>query len=1126
MTKQTDAEAVGVSRPLPQDWDEAKTRILASNTAQGVHKHLRTLESNRSRVLPRWIWELLQNARDVAGGNGNLVASVEVCNGELTFRHNGRGFEPDEITHLVYYGSTKLELDDPIGQFGSGFLTTHLLSPIIEVAGQLTDGRTFAFRLDRSGESVADLQHGMDTSFEAFKSSLAPAGDGGDPGAATTFRYPIDERASKVVHQGVRAVELAGPYVTVFNQEFKRIQFLTQDSGIALELRKRRELAEHVTEVKVDISTFDSAPPEHRSHLVAETGGVAVAIPFSRRGEDVVLRSPKSVPKLLLGFPLIGTEDFSFPAVAYSLRFSPTEERDGVYLGQSNDKANQENQAILEQACRLLLLIAQFAAKSGWSRIHVLAEVPPICAQSWLNENWLRDCLRTHLVEPLRATSSVLTESGGAVTPNASTLPVADSPEAVDQLWSLAYALTSVRDTLPRRAEAQGWYRAALMWADLYDCSLAEFQETMDGRDLARHAESAGSMEALQAQLGDGDSTVWLDELHCFLSANGFDDALRCLEIVPDQNGRFSTLPQLHRDRDIPSELKEIAQLIGWDLRAELRDTRIGTLADEPGAGDIESDMVIPKLIDRLRQRMEKSFDDASKSANVRLFVWLASHSQWRHLEGFPAFSGEGDSSTLIKLIQQEDVTSERPLAPVRTWPKPLRKYADLFPGRRTLADDFAAELDGSTVWSALDERGFLRTSVLYTCTAPLSFDDFLPNEPLPEDVEGKVEHRTDGTVEVTDVAFLSGSDIAILSRVRQSRVLAQLFWDFLTCWLAVKDAQGLEIQESTCVCGLPHHYYPAAWLAPLAKNQWVPLEGRRADRATANSLANLVRDSRWPMDLLRKSPPVIALLKALGVSVPELIIELVTTDHDERAALDETLAQLLTSVGSHWDRLQMLAEDIQEDGGLFEHLEERRQRRIMGRENQRLGALVEELVRESLEDEGFDVHRTGVGSDFAIQPRPTAEDDQVRLELTRGGRTWLVEIKSAREDSVRMTAVQARTSVEHNLDYLLCVVPISSGSQDPSSEAVREGMRFVDGIGARLVGICDDLDSFESLRDSVTGEDAAGLRLELESGSPRIRIGSTVWEAGFGLEHLFYRLTTMDGGCDGAGDQKSTRTV
>ncbi len=444
-------------KAVAHDWDKDKTRILASNTAQGVHKHLRTLESNRSRVLPRWIWELLQNARDVANGDASLVASVEVCNGELIFCHNGRGFEPDEITHLIYYGSTKLEQKDPIGQFGSGFLTTHLLSLTIDVSGQLTDGQTFAFRLDRSGDTVADLQQRMDASFEAFKCSLAPAGDGNvaGAGAATTFRYPIDERASEAVQKGVQALELTGPYVAAVNQEFKRIQFLTAESGVVLELRNRRCLAEHIEQVEVNVSAQDSAGEERCSQVVAEFDGVAVTVPFERRGEDVALVPPTNGPKLLLGFPLIGTEDFSFPAVVHSLRFSPTEERDGVYLGQSDDQVNQENQAVLEQACRLLLSIIGFAAESGWSRIHVLAELPPVRAQRWLDEAWLRNCLRTHLVDPIRTTPSVLTESDSVIAPIDSTMPMANSPEAVNRLWLLARALTTLKDRLPRQAEVQ-----------------------------------------------------------------------------------------------------------------------------------------------------------------------------------------------------------------------------------------------------------------------------------------------------------------------------------------------------------------------------------------------------------------------------------------------------------------------------------------------------------------------------------------------------------------------------------------------------------------------------------------------------------------------------------------------
>lgn len=1112
------ARAAANARPEPHDWDRAKTHILASNTAQGVHKHLRTLESKRDRVLPRWIWELLQNARDVSDGNESLIASVEWRDDELTFRHNGRGFEPDEITHLIYYGSTKLERDGLLGQFGSGFLATHLLSRTIEVSGHLTDGQSFAFRLDRSGESVDDLQSHMDASFEAFKSSLVPAADGTDPVAATTFRYPIDQRASKAVGQGARALELAGPYVTAFNQQFKRIEFLTHESEIVLELRNRRVLVDvgigarlvHIREVEV--ATRASASVTCRSHVVAELDGVAVATPFERRSEDRVLVSPTDVPKLLLGFPLIGTEDFSLPVVVHSLRFSPTEERDGVYLGQSDDEVNQENQAVIAQACGLLLSIARFAAESGWLHVHVLAELPRVREKPWLNKAWLRGCLRSNLVDRIRATPLVLNESGIPAAPNASKLPTADSDEAVDWLWSLARALTNLREVLPRKAEAQGWCDAARSWAALHDCRLSELGETMDGRDLAGHAESAGSIEALQAQLGDANAVRWLNELHGFLAANGFDEALRSLRIVPDQNGEFSTLPKLHRDRHIPSELKEIAQLVGWNLRAKLRDTRFDTLSDEPGAGDFNSDEIIPKLIYRLRGRMERdALDDDAKAASVRLFGWITAQGRWTDLEGFPAFSREGTS---LKLRQHEDDASERPLAPVGTWPEPLRKYKDLFPRRHTLAADFAAAPEGLSVWSDLESRGFLRTSVLYVRTDVLyartdRFEGVLPDGPLPE---GK-EHRVDGTVEVTDIAFRSKTDIGVLPRVRQSQKQARLFWGFLTRWLAIEDAQGLETQQSKCVCGLPHRYYPAAWLVPLVRTQWVPLSGRRTDLASAHSLANLLRDSEWSADLLRTNP-IVALLKALGISVTELIKELFTTDDQQRTALDDKLSQLLTSAGADWECLLPVA---------AEKLEEYKEGLRTGQTNQRVGKLVEDLVKEILEGEDFDVRRTGRGHDFEIEPGAFTEDEQLLLKLTRDERTWLVEIKSTRNDSVRMTSVQAREATANESCYLLCVVQIR-GPEDPDIEAVRQCMRFVDDIGHRLKGICDKLDNVASVHVSATEEDADGLRLELDprSRSPRVRIDSMVWKDGFGLKNLFSRLTAADSGVDDAPGSRS----
>ena len=176
--------------------DEIKDRVLTENTAQGILNHLRELESNRARMQRRWIWELLQNARDAAADDDtHLVASVELGNGELVFQHNGRGFTMEEVAHLIYHGSTKLEDEKTIGQYGSGFLTTHLLSPDIDVSGQLDDGRPFNFRLKREIGSAKALSDSMDRAWDEFDASTESVADS----FTTRFRYPVVEESVDAV---------------------------------------------------------------------------------------------------------------------------------------------------------------------------------------------------------------------------------------------------------------------------------------------------------------------------------------------------------------------------------------------------------------------------------------------------------------------------------------------------------------------------------------------------------------------------------------------------------------------------------------------------------------------------------------------------------------------------------------------------------------------------------------------------------------------------------------------------------------------------------------------------------------------------------------------------------------
>ena len=233
---------------------------------------------------------------------------------------------------------------------------------------------------------------------------------------------------------------------------------------------------------------------------------------------------------------------------------------------------------------------------------------------------------------------------------------------------------------------------------------------------------------------------------------------------------------------------------------------------------------------------------------------------------------------------------------------------------------------------------------------------------------------------------------------------------------------------------------------------------------------------------------------------------ELVAKDDKSRAALDNSFINILAAVGNnlgHLEHARQYVEDLNEDQDLPAVLDERRERRRQIHNNQRLGSLVETLVKESLEAEGFDVRRTGIGSDFAIE-----FNDVTRLELAKSGRTWLVEVKATRDNRVRMTDTQAATAVSEGENFLLCVVPVEGEPADLELSAVRDNMRFVAQIGPRVVQMCIDLDDLKQRREEISDIESEGIQLELDSGTARVRVASSVWEQeGFPLVELPDRL-------------------
>ncbi len=1092
-----------MENPQLSGQDQIKHEVMSDNNAQEVLNHLNVLERNRRHTRTRWIWELLQNARDA----GATSASIEWEHGEITFRHNGTGFNRKEIARLIFHGSTKVDNMKTIGQYGSGFLTTHVLSPTIEISGQLDEGRSFKFCLTREIGSVEGLSKSMDRAWNNFNKSLSVVSTLDN--FTTQFRYPIGDNAVDAVKKGLAMLQRCAPFVIVFNPEFSCIDIKALDKTTSFKVIETGEKDE-IDEITV--SENEDGIQRDRVYLLAKNAKASVAIPLEPIDSSRECLPINNIPKLFLGFPLVGTENFSFPAVINSFEFTPTPNRDGIFLGQGNNEevANRKNQEVIEDAFLLLIDLIKYAASSGWCNTYRLTNIRDIADRDWLNEKWLRDTIRKHFIEKISQSPVILNEAGVARAPIKATLPLAENDTDVEVLWGLLNELKGFRKKLPRRDEAAGWCNAVKSWARIADCQVSKFDEVVDGCKLASYVHDVSHdplvettthrLSPLNDALKERTSAInWLDQLIAFLRYNVASEVMHEYCIVPSQEHFLHTLPGLHRDGGIHKKLKDVAGLLEWRIRCELRDIQLTSLDGEAGAGEWNNEYVIGELIKIIQERAEENPDDKFAKTSVKLFAWIVDQKDWGRLHGFPVFAKEGNSdNTTVLYLPRTAPESDVPMAPINAWKEGLQPFHELFPSSRILADAFFEAVPDLNVWQVLNKRGLIKTNVVINKEE--RFSRFYANDPL----EGK-DHRTAKPVALTDITDRT----KIMEDVRNSRFRAGLFWRFLTEWLVKEDTCGLEPAEAECECGQTHRYFPASWLVPLRENNWI--RQRNSDvreYAKAQPLADLLRDNGWEANTLKENTGALKLLEAIDVAHFDLLRAFVAAKPGDRQKQDDILTEILVATGGNLNPIKEFMQDMEDDENLRDHLAERRERRQRVHANRNLGLQVEKWVKKSLEGKGFSVRRTHIGADLEILAET---DDVANLELTSGEQSLLIEVKATRgQKVVRMTFKQAETASKRGNSFLLCVVPVESGDFEPELDTVRDNMRFVENIGDRVRPLCNDLDDLECRRSNITDNDFSGVQLEVKAGTARFRVASSVWENdGFPLKDLAKRLSS-----------------
>ena len=1069
------------------EWDSDEKEILRENTAQSIHEHLESQDNLPAQYARRWIWELFQNALDAAP-DGNLRIHLSFADA-FRFQHNGLPFARKEILHLIFHGSTKREGDKTIGRYGTGFMTTHVLSRTISVNGRLNTGQSFAFKLDRTGNTPAAIMEAMETSRAQLLASLSDsspfAGDG------TAFEYPLSRQANDYVSQALSDLARIAIPVIAFNRRIRSIELTGKIVG-HYELLHQEELGANCSLIRVG---DPSRPTEAKLALVVEDEDVAIAVPLEDSPDGLSVSSPGDIPRLFVAFPLFGTESIPFPFLVNCPKALPNEDRSGLFLGPENREANTNNKAMIERSWQLFGSAVSICTSQHWQQLSRLSRIRSSPVAKWLDNSWLNSLLLKQLEDLLLVSSTVQTNDA-LLTPRKAVFPICKDSDQFQDVYKLIEPL--YKDSIVRSDVALDWQSNLLDWRGL---DLRTPLSEIDIRGLVNRVAKFGNLKVLAEALGAGVQPIdWLNHLTGTLME--LNENWNEANILPNQAGILTSLPKLQRDTGIDEDIKEIAKLLQDSVRVKLLDKRIRESVQSL-ISPMGQEAVLEMVLGLVRVRKSSVTTDAYAEANARLLLWLINQKRVEELKSYPFLVGATGRNEPVTATPASQL-----LGAVETWPPSAQGFVSLFPEDHVLSSVYTRFLNDEH-WSYLQRNDICKLDPVYKVSRPIDPDEMSSLIDDPQIAEAS-EHVL-SPVEVSDVMFLNMNKGGILDSTRNSRAKSVLMLRFVIDHVLPSTFPDLEHRAVGCGCGKTHQAHAAAWLARLRETKWVNESRGRGTHVTSRSLARLVKEETTLQESLTR-PIVFKFLSRLGVSPSELQRASLDLSDDQMAELERAMIEVSNATHNDPKRLAQIADLLASAPEMLAEFERRKTIAERVKRNMALGALVEQIFRDLFDTPEFKalgilLRRTGRGSDFAFENDFIAEGQENLFGIVGPQREILVELKATLGNAASMTPTQASFAVDRNDSFVLCVVPLED--RQPTRDVVLTNSRFVFSIGTMLEGRVDQVQQIRALQEA-TGRLIDGVQVVIQDEEYRYRVTEEVWNRGIPYEDFKSFLITF----------------
>jgi len=601
---------------------EDGSRSIADKIIKRLYEIEMTVENNHGR----WAWELLQNAKDsVADTDKKVSVEIELDTESVIFRHNGTHFTERDVCGLINQISSKEveegEESKRTGKFGTGFLTTHLLSKIIEVEGivETVDKEyyRFSFPLDRNGKTTGQLVPKIENAWTAFHKSTEnnQIDEYDEDDFNTSFTYNLVTKEQKEIARiGVDEFTHLIPFVLAFIPVIDTVNIIDNINNTTTKFENSEELED---DVLLSIIKTENKNKLEIKLLFAKEDDVAIASIVEETEDGYAIKSLKDYPKLFCDFPLIGTEDFHFPVIVNSFYFNPLMERDGVWLKGEGKQEVEENREILEKSVELYgQLLVKITELDFYDYYNICLSKTPSTNEKYFDDKWyqsniqksLREIIKTNKVVEIVSGEkhSIETKEGAWVD-----IPYAEKKADRETIWNLCNIDNYF--ILPKFEHLHVWYE--LIWDKKYYCT---------EEHLLGFIQKYEDLNELQTNLGEIEVLNWLNSVFKFTVNHQNNYKLFDVHsAIPNQEGKFKKWKELSLDEIEDETLKEIALLLGYNYYEDLihKDIYFEDCHSKTTIQDVATE--ISKLI-----KDDETIDDDRILAIRKLAEWFEYNSE------------------------------------------------------------------------------------------------------------------------------------------------------------------------------------------------------------------------------------------------------------------------------------------------------------------------------------------------------------------------------------------------------------------------------------------------------------------------------------------------------------------